>query len=553
MSAPDVVAALGRASVLGALAALVAGAVLAASRGRIPAALRVWVWWLVAAQFVVGLAPRASLDAARLPAPVAALGTLAAPPAALAPLAAPAAALESLAEPVRRGLDMPEAAAVAAWAALLVWLAGMTWISVRHLRARGRLERAWRAAAPHLAGEAVAAEIRVTHELSIPMALAGRRPRILLPGEWRQLNEESRSLVLAHECAHLARRDLVWGWVPVVAETIFWFHPLARWSVREYGQAREEACDERALRVTRGSPRAYGEVLVRFGVVPRSTPSAASCGSPNRAALLRRLRMLDRSITKSFWGRAAGLCLVAAGVVALLPLRLEAGAEHRDASTKDKGARQIVRYGHRGPTAELDIDRFAHLLVEADGKRSTGAMQIGDGRNDAEDARRAQRAHGGEVWWFRFGRDQYVVADEAITEQVRQAHDAVQEIERLELGPFEEQLRLFDDTLFRTDRRLDRETREVEALERQKSRLRGLSAEEREERLAELERATEARYAARESIYETREQIYREREEVYQQREAVYQELEKEHAVVARKLYQIAREAVASGAARRTS
>ena len=74
------------------------------------------------------------------------------------------------------------------------------------------------------------------------------RPAILLPdGVISELTEAELDTVLAHEMAHLERKDL---WVAAVARIItcmFWFHPLVWWMERRMLKERETACDELVL------------------------------------------------------------------------------------------------------------------------------------------------------------------------------------------------------------------------------------------------------------------------------------------------------------------
>ncbi len=59
------------------------------------------------------------------------------------------------------------------------------------------------------------------------------RPVVLLPAE-HTLDAHECAMALAHELAHLRRGDLWLGWIPALAQRAFFFHPLARWAMREY-------------------------------------------------------------------------------------------------------------------------------------------------------------------------------------------------------------------------------------------------------------------------------------------------------------------------------
>lgn len=63
--------------------------------------------------------------------------------------------------------------------------------------------------------------------VSIPVTVKWLRPRILLPLEWTQWNRDKLDAVLAHETAHVRRRDALIAALAGVNRSLFWFHPLA--------------------------------------------------------------------------------------------------------------------------------------------------------------------------------------------------------------------------------------------------------------------------------------------------------------------------------------
>lgn len=422
MNPADVLQGLGRASIAGGIVAAVVWVAMIGLRRRIPAGQRAWIWWLVAAHFALALLPAVPVrQPARLSSPV--LETMVSPPRIAAEQTGAMAArvVENASDP--RGPRVQEILIGSAW---LLWIAGVITAVALRWHALLRLRRAWKAAAPYepsgeekalLNGQGVCPAIRVSVAVDVPLTLAGRRPRILLPATCSDMSSESRLLILAHECAHVKRGDLAWSWLAAIVEICFWFHPLARHAVREYGQAREEACDARALRLVPGSLLAYGELLMRFSLVPRSTPMTVSCGSPTRGALLRRLIMLDCTNVPR-WGRMIGSLLIALVLLSLIPLRLDA----RDSDPRpDRPGQTWTK--HDSSLPHLGIDRFAYVLVEAGGENMHGTMKVGGGDDDPGRAREAQRALGGPIFWFRMDGKSYGVNDPKTLEQVRAMFD----------------------------------------------------------------------------------------------------------------------------------
>ena len=70
------------------------------------------------------------------------------------------------------------------------------------------------------------------------------RPTIVLPAHAYDLEPDELQALLAHEQAHIARRDNLRGLLESLIVAAFWFHPLVWLAQRELIRAREEACDE---------------------------------------------------------------------------------------------------------------------------------------------------------------------------------------------------------------------------------------------------------------------------------------------------------------------
>jgi beta-lactamase regulating signal transducer with metallopeptidase domain len=77
-----------------------------------------------------------------------------------------------------------------------------------------------------------------------------------------QLTDEELDAVLAHELAHVQRRDVPWLAVLRAVEAIFWMQPLNRIGVANALEATELACDDRALART-GRPLGLARSLAR--------------------------------------------------------------------------------------------------------------------------------------------------------------------------------------------------------------------------------------------------------------------------------------------------
>jgi len=77
-----------------------------------------------------------------------------------------------------------------------------------------------------------------------------------------RLTDAQIDAILAHELAHLRRRDNLAAAVHMTVQSVFWFHPLTWWIGARLVEERERACDEEVLRLG-SEPQAYAESLLK--------------------------------------------------------------------------------------------------------------------------------------------------------------------------------------------------------------------------------------------------------------------------------------------------
>ncbi|MNK08010.1 Regulatory protein BlaR1 [compost metagenome] len=298
----------------------------------LPAATRCRLWWLVAAQAVLGLVWSSPLELAVLPAPaVAPITQAAALPAAEPTLVFVPAALDA-------AMVAAPQATTGSWSMLLLaaWAAGvlvMLLHSLRGYRASRALVRAavectdaslqqalLLAADAH--GLRRAPALKISAQIRSPQLIGPWRPVLLLPArELPAMAADDLDMALTHELVHLQRHDLWWGLLPALAQHVFFFHPLVHLAAREYALAREEACDGAVVAGHGHCRHDYGRLLVQLGVAPRPAVGVASA-SPNFRSLKRRLLSLQQ--TRRF-PRVAAVAITALFVlVGVAPLRLVA-------------------------------------------------------------------------------------------------------------------------------------------------------------------------------------------------------------------------------------
>jgi beta-lactamase regulating signal transducer with metallopeptidase domain len=83
-------------------------------------------------------------------------------------------------------------------------------------------------------------------EIISPAVVGWRRPAVLLPTERAEWTEEQVRATLAHELAHVARRDFAWRVAAALAQAVHFFNPIVHLLARRFALAQEVAADRTA-------------------------------------------------------------------------------------------------------------------------------------------------------------------------------------------------------------------------------------------------------------------------------------------------------------------
>ncbi len=162
-------------------------------------------------------------------------------------------------------------------------------------------------------------QLTASQAISSPVALGGSE--ICLPATaLRDLDAEQLRAMLAHELAHLVRRDPLWLVLACVLERALFFQPLNRVARREILRSAEYLADEWAARRTGGIPLA--KALVKVAEWMQASPlgvPVAGFAEERSQLTVRVSRLLDRAAwaaPKSQWR----IAMLAFGVVAVMAL-----------------------------------------------------------------------------------------------------------------------------------------------------------------------------------------------------------------------------------------
>lgn len=147
---------------------------------------------------------------------------------------------------------------------------------------------------------------------TMPVTVGARQPVIILPESfYRERSEETLTSVLAHEMAHVARRDYARNIACELLCLPISFHPLAKYIRRQINKTRELACDEMVTERLL-EPRIYARALVRVaGACVETAGQAFTLGIFDADILEERIMKLTRN-TRRFSARAGRLLALAA-------------------------------------------------------------------------------------------------------------------------------------------------------------------------------------------------------------------------------------------------
>jgi beta-lactamase regulating signal transducer with metallopeptidase domain len=159
-----------------------------------------------------------------------------------------------------------------------------------------------------------------------PCTIGVRRPVIVLSPELiEESSDEVLEAMLAHELAHLKRRDNIFHWVFLLLRDLLFFNPSARLVFARVMLAKEEDCDRIALAATQ-KPKALESAIVHASLLARKKQLRPLPGDLSRTggllspgvALKQRIVVLERVAGRrrsAAWAKALVVILSAFAMV----------------------------------------------------------------------------------------------------------------------------------------------------------------------------------------------------------------------------------------------
>ena len=100
-------------------------------------------------------------------------------------------------------------------------------------------------------------------DISQPFVWGIMHGSIYLPADFAQSADESKRLsILLHEMSHVKRLDPLFNLLQIIAQGLYWFHPLVWVANGRIRAEREKCCDEIAIAKLKTTPKEYGSAIV---------------------------------------------------------------------------------------------------------------------------------------------------------------------------------------------------------------------------------------------------------------------------------------------------
>lgn len=159
-------------------------------------------------------------------------------------------------------------------------------------------------------------KICTTESRRAPLTFGVFRPTVLLPDDLRA-GQAQFQLVLAHELAHVRRRDCLRKLLLIACLCFHWWNPLVWAMVRLANRDMELACDEAVLRVL-GPACKKSYALALLDIAQRQAKPSPLCSGFAKSCAEERVRAILRFRRLPVWtgALAAALFLLAASVLA---------------------------------------------------------------------------------------------------------------------------------------------------------------------------------------------------------------------------------------------
>lgn len=237
----------------------------------------------------------------------------------------------------------------------VVWLIGaavmLTYTAVSYLSLRRKVREAI----------ALRDNIMLCDRISSPFILGVIHPKIYLPST---ITEEDAEYVIAHETAHLKRRDHLWKPLGFLLLSVYWFNPLLWIAYILLCRDIEMACDERVIRSMGAEyKKPYLNTLVNLSS-PRKTITACPLAFGEVGVKARIKKVLNYK-KPALWVIVVSVVLCIAASVCLLTNPIKEKEKEKEITAHfddENGIYELNIDGERVDLSEMNIEELYNYL-----------------------------------------------------------------------------------------------------------------------------------------------------------------------------------------------
>ncbi len=321
---------------------------------------------------------------------------------------------------------------VAVWAAgaclmLLRLAGGLRWVHRMQRDARDCEDPAWQMRLDRLAQRFGLSGVRlaVFDDTDGPLSIGLWRPLVLVPASlFVRMPVEMLEALLAHELAHLQRRDYLVNLLQRAAESMVFHHPVVWWLSHRIRHEREQVADHLAAAAI-GEPRRLALALYeldRYALEHSASPTPSLAQAAHGGHLMSRIQSLLRPERRS----SPGAILIPVLGLAVACIAFVAYAQSTKIPSRAAVA-PTVSVGAFAGAANATATTATTALVAASTSSETYAFVRKDSdkltmsgqTSDLDEIRKARSQIDGDFLWFRRDGKAYVLRDTATVERMR--------------------------------------------------------------------------------------------------------------------------------------
>ena len=202
----------------------------------------------------------------------------------------------------------------------------LAWLALGMYRLRVYLDRATLYACPLARRMEVHSYVGLSADVNSPVTFGVRRPVILFPSRFAEMDPAMQETIACHELLHVERRDWLFTVAEELVRALLWFHPAIWWLLGEIQLTREQVVDHEVVRLTQSREHYLNALLAiastraRLDLAPAPLFLRKRHLSQRVAQILKEVTMSRTRIAASLAGISSILLLAGWFMVRTLPL-----------------------------------------------------------------------------------------------------------------------------------------------------------------------------------------------------------------------------------------